>query len=209
MIVNRGPQSVQVMKGCRYLRSSESNNSVRHEWQVAWSGGTSVRAPSPPALATITNPGAACSTRGTDSDSTPDTIASGGASSRSRRLNSAIAAALPCTSAKTARASLPTKPLSPNSVASRCTKGRKPTPCTTPVTMNRRRPPLVCSAGGFGAAVISDRHRCLGCSHDQRTRCLRSVQFRPVAAVRSMIGVEAADVAASGEAAGNQGRMVL
>jgi hypothetical protein len=53
----------------------------------------------------------------------------------------------PCAAANTPAASLPTNPVSPSSVASRYTNGRKPTPCTTPVTVKRRR------CGALAAAV--------------------------------------------------------
>ena len=59
MIVNRGPQSVQVMNGWRYRRLAGSNSSRRQASQVATSGGTSVRCP--PALvdATMRKPSSA------------------------------------------------------------------------------------------------------------------------------------------------------
>ena len=49
------------------------------------------------------------------------------------------AVSLPSTSIKTPPLSLPTKPTRPCSIASPYTNGRKPTPCTTPVTVNRQR----------------------------------------------------------------------
>src|SRR5579875_677171 len=70
---------------------------------------------------------------------TPLIRASGGASARRRRPNSLTRLGGPCTSRKTAPESLPTNPASLNSLAIRCTNGRKPTPCTTPVTVNRCR----------------------------------------------------------------------
>ncbi|EUA14035.1 hypothetical protein I553_7155 [Mycobacterium xenopi 4042] len=66
-------------------------------------------------------------------------FASGGALARNRRPNSARLCRGPCTSTKTAPESLPTKPVRRSSVAIRWTKGRNPTPCTTPVTVNRCR----------------------------------------------------------------------
>ena len=55
MIVNRGPQSVQVMKGWPWRRLAGSRSSARQASQVAMSGGTSVRGPSPTPLSRIWN----------------------------------------------------------------------------------------------------------------------------------------------------------
>src|ERR1700678_2592730 len=133
MIVNLGPQSVQVMNGWRYRRLPGSNSSRTQASQVATSGGTSVRWP--PALvdATIRKPP---STSGaTGSALTAVIRASGGGSADSRRVNSETVRGGPCASMNTAAASLPTNPVTPSSVASRCTNGRNPTPWTTPVTV--------------------------------------------------------------------------
>src|ERR1700733_5873066 len=83
--------------------------------------------------------------------------ASGGASTRRRRWNSSMRAVGPCTSRKTAPESLPTNPVSPSSLAIRWTNGRNPTPCTTPVTVNRWRTSTDCTS----VSVISTTRRLL------------------------------------------------
>jgi hypothetical protein len=50
MIVYRGPQSVQVMKGWPWRRLEGSRISIRQASQVAMSAGTKVRGPSAAAL---------------------------------------------------------------------------------------------------------------------------------------------------------------
>ena len=74
---------------------------------------------------------------------TRSTRASGGAWASSRPRNSLTHAALPSTSANTPSTSLPTHPASPSRVAREYTKGRKPTPCTTPSTRTDARTLLV------------------------------------------------------------------
>ena len=63
--------------------------------------------------------------------------ASGGASASRPRRKSASSEAPPSISISTAPDSFRTQPPSPWRIASRCTKGRKPTPCTCPVTSTR------------------------------------------------------------------------
>src|SRR6185437_1555029 len=112
-----------------------------------------VVAPGTVSLATIRNllPQAASSARSTTE--TELIRASGGACRHSRCANSPTRAESPCTSAKTAPESLPTNPARPSSPAMRCTKGRKPTPWTTPVTVKRCRTGITASIRG--ASVIS------------------------------------------------------
>ena len=132
MIVNRGPQFVHVMNGWRYRRSVGSNSSRRQSAHNATSGGIGVT-PAPPRLGTIAKPASPPSGR---ADSTTAAMrASGGACATSRSANTATASASPCTSTNTSPAALPTKPERASSAAMRWTKGRKPTPCTTPVTV--------------------------------------------------------------------------
>src|SRR3984885_12486466 len=72
----------------------------------------------------------------------------------------------PCTSRKTAPESLPTNPVSPSSVAIRWTNGRNPTPCTTPVTVNRCRTLSMCTSVSVivtaPAHQLQTGHRLLG-----------------------------------------------
>ena len=135
MIVNLGPQSVHVMKGCRYRRSVGSSNSAAHSLHIAVSGATSVRAPAVRVLSTMWNP-MVCSVSVLERR-TASTCASGGSSPVNLRANSSIAVLGPHTSMKTPAESLPTKPSSPASVAIRCTNGRNPTPWITPTTSKR------------------------------------------------------------------------
>src|SRR5689334_12099109 len=103
------------------------------------SGGMGVVVPVANWLGTIRNWGGHAGSAATSATRTSVIRAKGGASARSRRPNSATGAGRPCTSRKTAPESLPTNPARPSSVAIRCTNGRKPTPCTTPVTVTRCR----------------------------------------------------------------------
>src|SRR5437879_2566386 len=64
---------------------------------------------------------------------------SGGASGRSLAMKVETEADEPCTSMSTPAESFSTCPTSPHSCAKRYIKGRKPTPCTTPVICMRRR----------------------------------------------------------------------
>ena len=70
---------------------------------------------------------------------TVSTCASAGASPISEAAKESSAAGSPSASITTPSPSFKTKPASRLRPASRCTKGRKPTPCTTPRTRNRRR----------------------------------------------------------------------
>ena len=113
--VKRGPQLVQLMKGCRYRRSAGSASSARQASQVAMSGETSVR-PGPCRDGWMTNSvpprqGICCAV-------TVSTWARTGASGPSRRRNSATTGAAPSTSTITPSAALPTDPDRPSSRAS-------------------------------------------------------------------------------------------
>src|ERR1700733_10952831 len=151
MIVNLGPQSVQVMNGWRYRRLPGSNSSRRQALHVGTWGGTRVRWLPAFVEATIRKPS---STRGaTGSALTAVIRASGGGSADSRRVNSERVRGDPCASMNTAAASLPTNPVTPSSVASRCTNGRNPTPCTTPVTVILVRTASPAGVGGSAPDV--------------------------------------------------------
>lgn len=113
--MNRGPQCVQVMNGCRYRRSAGSASSRRQSSQVAVSGETRVR-PGPPEEGRMVNTEPSFS-RGTARCSTDSTTASGGGRVPIRAQNSATSAAGPSTSASTPRALLVTQPVSPSSCA--------------------------------------------------------------------------------------------
>ncbi|CAM5464247.1 hypothetical protein SHIRM173S_13143 [Streptomyces hirsutus] len=149
-MVKRGPQCVQVTNGCRWRRSAGSPSSARQSSQVAVSGATSVRTGSPARDGTMRNPLSA--TAAIPVVSTDSTTASGGASGRRREQNRSTAAGGPSTSTTTPSPVLVTYPVSRRSVAIPYTKGRKPTPCTTPRTTTRaRRTAAATSAGGEGA----------------------------------------------------------
>ena len=109
-----------------------SNSSRRQSSHSATSGGIGVT-PSPSRLATMAKP--VPGEGGRASSATAAIRASGGAWATSRSANAATAARPPCTSTNTSPAALPTNPESPSSAAMRWTKGRNPTPCTTPVTV--------------------------------------------------------------------------
>ena len=137
VMVNRGPQFVQFRNGYRYLRSAGSSNSRRQSPQVAASAGIPVATRPRPSLATIRNP---LSPIGSASHATTESIReSGGASSRSRRQNASNRSGRPSISMVTPLVSLPMKPASRSSDASRYTNGLNPTPCTTPRTASTRR----------------------------------------------------------------------
>ena len=74
-------------------------------------------------------------------------IASGGGSKDSERQNSSTLAGSPSMSINTPWVPFRTDPLRPPAVARRCTKGRNPTPCTTPSTAINRR----CSIGNYAS----------------------------------------------------------
>ncbi len=76
---------------------------------------------------------------GRGSASTAKIFARGGASATSRDVKRSTAAAAPSTSMNTPSVSFPTWPASPISQARRWTKGRNPTPWTTPTTRIRLR----------------------------------------------------------------------
>ena len=132
MIVNRGPQLVQLMNGYRYRRSAGSASSDRQSAQVAVSAGTRARRGPPGSLGTMAKLAAPSGASGRAV--TRSTLASGGASRSSERRNSLTASGAPSTSAKTPSTSLPTRPPRPRRVASAYTNGRKPTPWTIPST---------------------------------------------------------------------------
>jgi hypothetical protein len=66
--------------------------------------------------------------------STPWTREAGGASDRSAARSASMSCAGPTARISTPSASFRTHPRRPSRVATWCTKGRKPTPCTTPRT---------------------------------------------------------------------------
>ena len=115
-----------------------SNISARQSSQAAMSGDTNVRTVPRPRLSTMANPLPPCGAIGCGrrrrrsgpaaGPPRPDALMK--LSSRSAR---------PSTSMNTPSVSLPTWPARPSSVARRCTKGRNPTPWTTPATRIRRR----------------------------------------------------------------------
>src|SRR6516164_1326308 len=86
---------------------------------------------------------------------TDTTRASGGASSTSRRRSSAMHSASPSTSMSTPALSFCTEPASRRATACRYTNGRKPTPCTVPVTRSRQRATAPSADPGKG---IADEH---------------------------------------------------
>src|SRR5215831_13287730 len=140
-MVNLGPQLVQLMNGYAKRLSAGSASSARHSSQVALSAETSARRRPVWSLATIENPRAPLGAMA--AAVTRSTRASGGGCASSRPRNSLTPAAEPSTSANTPSTSLPTHPASPSRVASEYTKGRKPTPCTTPSTRIDARTMLV------------------------------------------------------------------
>src|SRR5215831_19331431 len=140
-MVNLGPQLVQLMNGYAKRLSAGSASSARHSSQVALSAETSARRRPVWSLATIENPRARLGAMA--AAVTRSTRASGGGCASSRPRNSLTPAAEPSTSANTPSTSLPTHPASPSRVASEYTKGRKPTPCTTPSTRMDARTMLI------------------------------------------------------------------
>ncbi len=87
------------------------------------------------ALVSMANPAGSAGSYGTSSRSSDAMRARGGSSARRRRANLSTAKASPCASMRTPRSVLRTDPHKPHSSASRYTWGRKPTPCTCPVTI--------------------------------------------------------------------------
>jgi hypothetical protein len=120
MTVNRGPQLVQEMKGCRYLRFPGSASSRRQSAQVATSGEAKVRTTGaldgPPASAAAGRDGSMLKPvpprTATVRERTELSTASGGASRRSRSANESSAAGSPSTSISTPSAVLATDPAS-------------------------------------------------------------------------------------------------
>ncbi len=114
MMVNRGPQLVQEMNGCRNLRSCGSAISRRQSSQTATSGEASVR-PAPSPVCSMVKP--VPPRTGSSVSCTPSTSASGGASSTSRRPNASTASGSPSTSTCTPEGVFDTEPASPSSAA--------------------------------------------------------------------------------------------
>src|SRR6266487_1212985 len=152
-MVNRGPQLVQLMNGYPNRRSAGSASSARQSSQVALSAETSARRRPVWSLAAIANPAAPVGTIA--AAVTRSTRASGGACVSSSPRNCSTHAAAPSTSAKTPSTSLPTHPARPSRVAREYTKGRKPTPCTTPSTRTDARTMVLTSSPPWVAGVPS------------------------------------------------------
>ncbi len=135
-MVYRGPHEVQLTNGWPKRRSRGSRSSRAQSAQVAVSGETRARRGPEVSLSRTSKPRPPAT--GRSSALTRSTRASGGG--RVRASSSvATAAGGPSTSRTTPSGSLPTQPVSPRAVASRQTKGRNPTPWTTPETRTRRR----------------------------------------------------------------------
>jgi hypothetical protein len=115
MIVNRGPQFVQLMKGYRNLRSRGFISSRKQSSQTLTSGDISARAAAPVRLATIRNSVSGC---GSASRSASTVIFDrGGTSFGSRSKNLSTASVSPCTSMLTPAGELAIKPVKPHSFA--------------------------------------------------------------------------------------------
>ena len=136
-MLNLGPQCVQFTNGYRYRRSVGSNSSRRQSSQVPTSAGTELVPTAADWLGRMTNRVSfrVCSSQ-VESESS---WTSGGGRAVNSVSNAANCPVGPWTSMNTPAVSLPTKPVSPSCVANRYTNGRKPTPCTTPRTVSRRR----------------------------------------------------------------------
>src|ERR1017187_7039020 len=132
MIVNRGPQFVQLMNGYPNRRSPGSASSARQSAQVALSAETRARRRPVGSLGAIENPAAPFGVMGCAV--TRSTRASGGASRSIRTRNFRTDSAAPSTSAKTPSTSLPPHPARPSRDAREHTNGRNPSPLTTPST---------------------------------------------------------------------------
>ncbi len=111
MIVNRGPQFVQLVKGYRCLRSAGSSISAEHASHVAMSGETSVISPASVSDSRIVK--SAKPSHATLWTWTRCTTAIGGASARTASANAATAEAAPSTTIVTPRESLLTQPVRP------------------------------------------------------------------------------------------------
>ena len=117
-MVNRGPQLVHEMKGCRYRRSAGSASSAKQSAHTATSGEASVR-PAPPVLRVLGAIVKPVPPRGSSSRlRTRVTTAIGGASSTRRRAKASTAAGSPSTSPTTPAGVLATDPARPSSAAS-------------------------------------------------------------------------------------------
>jgi hypothetical protein len=117
---------VQLAKAWRQRRLAGSNISARQSRQTAVSWPIIVAA-RPLRLSMMTKPSPARA--GAASRATTELIrASGGASCCRRSTSDLTCSAAPRTSISTPRESLRTQPARPSSLASRQTKGRKPTP---------------------------------------------------------------------------------
>jgi hypothetical protein len=132
MIVNRGPQFVHVMNGWRYRRSAGSNSSRRQSAHSATSGRD--RRDPRPAAAGHDREARLATER-------PGRLDHGGDARERRGLRHEpvgehghrVGVALHLDEHRTGRVA--DEPERASSAAMRWTKGRKPTPCTTPVTV--------------------------------------------------------------------------
>src|SRR4030042_2454484 len=162
MMVNRGPQFVQLVKGYRYLRSGGLKTSCWQGSQVAMSGEISWYFPASSTLSRISKER---KPTGVKSSNFRDSIrARGGACGDTSRVKSSTASIFPSTSMNTPADELFTHPCKLFFWASPYTKGRKPTPWTTPFSKKRllrRSAPvptafLVSSAGFSNSKFITD-----------------------------------------------------
>ncbi len=117
MIVNRGPQFVQLMKGYRNRRSRGFINSRKQSSQILTSGEISAFAAARMLLALIRNTVSCCNSA--SRGAIPVIFASGGISFGSRSTNLSTASASPCTSMLTPAGVFAINPVNPHSFANR------------------------------------------------------------------------------------------